>query len=59
MSNFRLGVPVKTRVPPKVWALAVVVTLFSLASSLIHFPAASGHAVFAGVTVEHGTSRGS
>jgi hypothetical protein len=36
--------PVRTRVPLSVWAAAAVVTLFSLASSLMHSPLLSDHA---------------
>jgi hypothetical protein len=49
MSNFAFGVPVKTRLPIKVWSLAAIVTLFSLASSIIHSHDASDHAIYAGV----------
>jgi len=37
--------PVRTRVPLAVWAVAAVVTLFSLMSSLMHLPASSNHAL--------------
>jgi hypothetical protein len=37
--------PVRTRVPLAVWAVAGVVTLFSLMSTLLHLPAPSHHAV--------------
>ena len=56
MSNFAFGVPVKTRLPLKVWALAAIVTLFS---SMMHFHATPEHALYAGVAAEHGISRGS
>jgi hypothetical protein len=59
MSNFAFGVPVKTRLPLKVWALAAIVTLFSLVSSMMHFHATPEHALYAGVAAEHGFSRGS
>jgi hypothetical protein len=59
MSNLVFGVPVRTRLSRKVWAVAAVITLFSLASSMIHSPASSGHAVYAGVTAEHEVARGS
>jgi hypothetical protein len=59
MSNLVFGVPVRTRLPLKVWAVAAVITLFSLASSKIHSPASSDHAVYAGVTAEHEVARGS
>ena len=36
--------PVRTRIPLAVWAVAAVVTLFSLTSSLLHLPA-SNHAL--------------
>ncbi len=49
MINFALGVPVKTRLPFKAWMLAAIVTLFSLASSIIHSHAPSGHAIYAGM----------
>jgi hypothetical protein len=35
--------PVRTRIPLPVWAVAAVVTLFSLMSSLAHLPASSDH----------------
>jgi hypothetical protein len=59
MSNLVFGVPVRTRLPLKVWAVAAVITLFSLASSMIQSPASSDHAVYAGVTAEHEVARGS
>jgi hypothetical protein len=37
--------PVRTRIPLAVWAVAGVVTLFSLVSSLVHVPASSNHAL--------------
>ena len=37
------SVPVKTRLPLTAWALAGVVTLFSLVSSLVHIAPASNH----------------
>ncbi len=37
--------PVRTRIPLPVWAVAAVVTLFSLMSSLTHLPATSNHAM--------------
>ena len=40
MSNFAFGVPVKTRLPLKVWTMAAIVTLFSLLSSMMNFHAA-------------------
>ena len=46
MINF-LGVQVKTRLPFKAWTLAAIVTLFSLASSIIHSHAPSDHAIYA------------
>ena len=54
MSNFAFGVPLKTRLPIKVWSLAAIVTLFSLASSIIHSHDASDHAIYAGVAAAHG-----
>jgi hypothetical protein len=33
--------PVRTRIPLVVWAVAAVVTLFSLTSSLLHLPASN------------------
>jgi hypothetical protein len=59
MSNFAFGIPVKTRLPVKVWALAAIVTLFSLVLSMMHFYAAPKHALYAGVAAELGFSRGS
>ena len=59
MSNFAFGVPVKTRLPLKVWALAAIVTLFFLVSSVMHFHAAPEQALYAGVAAEHGFSRAS
>jgi hypothetical protein len=37
--------PVRTRVPLAAWAVAAVVTLFSLMCSLIHSPLLSDHAM--------------
>ena len=37
--------PVKTRVPLAAWAVAAVVTLFALMSSLMHAPQPPGHAM--------------
>jgi hypothetical protein len=59
MINFAFGVPVKTRLPLKAWTLAAIVTLFSLASSIIHYHDASDHAIYAGVAAAHGGPRGS
>ena len=59
MSNFAFGVPVKTRLPLKVWTMAAIVTLFSLLSSMMNFHAAPNIALYAGVAAEHGISRGS
>ena len=59
MSNFAFGVPLKTRLPIKVWSLAAIVTLFSLASSIIHSHDASDHAIYAGVAAAHESPRGS
>jgi hypothetical protein len=59
MSNFAFGVPVKTRLPLKVWTVAAIVTLFSLLSSMMNFHAAPNIALYAGVAAEHGISRGS
>ena len=39
------SLPVRTRVPLAAWAVAAVVTLFSLMSSLLHAPAPSDHAI--------------
>jgi hypothetical protein len=49
MINFTLGVPVKTRLPFKAWTLAAIITLFSLASTVVHSHAPSDHAVYAGM----------
>ena len=49
MINFALGVPMKTRLPFKAWTLAAIITLFSLASSIIHSHAPSDHAIYAGM----------
>ena len=49
MINFALGVPVKTRLPFKAWTLAAIITLVSLASSIIHSHAPSDHAIYAGM----------
>jgi hypothetical protein len=43
------GVPVKTRLPVSAWALAALVTLFSLLSSLIA-AGGTGHAYQASMT---------
>jgi len=59
MSNFAFGVPVKTRLPLKVWTMAAIVTLFSLLSSMMNFHAAPNIALYAGAAAEHGISRGS
>lgn len=37
--------PVRTRIPLRVWAVAGTVTLFSLMSSLLHLPPSSDHAL--------------
>jgi hypothetical protein len=37
--------PVKTRLPAAAWAIAGVVTLFSLMSTLLHHPAPSDRAM--------------
>jgi hypothetical protein len=37
--------PVKTRLPVAAWAIAGVVTLFSLMSNVLHLPAPSHHAM--------------
>jgi hypothetical protein len=49
MIDFALGVPVKTRLPFKAWTLAAIITLFSLASSIIHSHGVTGHAIYAGM----------
>jgi hypothetical protein len=36
MSKPTFGIPVRTRVPLKVWVLASLVALFSLATSALH-----------------------
>jgi hypothetical protein len=59
MSNFAFGVPVKTRLPLKVWALAAIVSLFSLVSSMTHSHTTPEHALYAGVAAEHRFSHGS
>jgi hypothetical protein len=38
MTRFVENLPVKTRLPVEAWALAGLVTLFSLVCSLIHIP---------------------
>jgi hypothetical protein len=40
---------VKTRLPFKAWTLAAIITLFSLASSIIHSHGVTGHAIYAGM----------
>lgn len=35
-------IPVKTRLPIEAWTLAVLVTLFSLLTSITHMPAPDG-----------------
>ena len=50
--------PVKTRVPLAAWAVAAVVTLFALMSSLMHAPQPPGHAMPSaeqGAQPEHGS----
>lgn len=37
--------PVRTRIPLAVWAVAAVVTLFSLMSTVLHLPASSHRAM--------------
>jgi hypothetical protein len=59
MINFAFGIPVKTRLPLKAWTLAAIVSLFSLASSIIHSHHAPDHAIYAGVAAAHGSPRGS
>jgi hypothetical protein len=44
----KLAIPVKTRLPMKAWLLAGAVTVFSLASSLMH--PNPHHTLYAGVT---------
>jgi hypothetical protein len=44
----KLAISVKTRLPIKAWLLAGAVTVFSLASSLMH--PNPHHALYAGVT---------
>jgi hypothetical protein len=43
MIKMPAGFPVKTRLPLMAWLLAGVVTLFSMASSLVHNAPASNH----------------
>ncbi len=56
MSNFQPIVPVKTRLPLKVWALAAVVTMFSLASSVAHLSQSPAHSIYAGAVITPGFS---
>ena len=49
MINFKFDVPFKTRLPLRAWLLAALVTMFSLASSIIHSHAPSDHAIYAGM----------
>lgn len=58
MINFTFDVPVKTRLPLTAWVLAALVTMFSLASSIIHSHDAPVHAIYAGVASSHGSPRG-
>jgi hypothetical protein len=51
MSKMTAGVPVKTRLPLTAWVLAGVVTLFSMASSLVHNAPASNHSQLSAETV--------
>ena len=48
ISMIKLAIPVKTRLPIRAWLLAGAVTVFSLASSLMH--PSLHHALYAGVT---------
>jgi hypothetical protein len=50
------GVPVKTRLPVSAWALAALVTLFSLLSSLVAI-GGTGHVYQASMTQLLGASR--
>jgi hypothetical protein len=60
MSKFTLGVPVKTRLPVKVWLLAAGVTVFSLVSSALHVQtAAPNQSMFAGFVSDRELPRGS
>ncbi len=54
ISMIKLAIPVKTRLPIRAWLLAGAVTVFSLASSLMH--PNPHHALYAGVTDAQVTS---
>jgi hypothetical protein len=45
MPEFPEKLPVRTRLPLAAWAVAAVVALFSLVSSLLHAPAPFSHAM--------------
>ena len=54
MSIFQPIVPVKTRLPLKVWALAAVITMFSLASSLLDRFEPPANSIYASAGITHG-----
>jgi hypothetical protein len=47
MSKAAFGIPVRTRVPLKAWALAALVALFSLATSALHLQTTPNQSVLA------------
>ena len=52
MSKIGLGVPVKSRLPLKAWAVAAVVTLFSLASSAMHRQLVPSYSIYAALIAD-------
>ena len=53
MNDLTFGISVKTRLPPKAWMLAAVVTLISLASSTGHMHSTLHQAIYAGAAEQH------
>ena len=52
MHKTAFGVPVCTRLPLKAWAAAMVVALFSLATSALHLNTEPHHSLLASVSVQ-------
>ena len=52
MSKAAFGIPVRTRLPLKAWALAALVALFSLATSALHLQPTPNQSVLAALAFE-------
>jgi hypothetical protein len=52
MNKTAFGVPVRTRLPLKAWAVAVIVALLSLVTSTLHVDTAPDHSLLASITVQ-------